>query len=174
MDESHLLVLIETYKKYEALWQVSNIAFGITAKRDEMFNKMIEDLKTNHDIDLSFKNLQDYIKYINRLYSKDKEQQLKCELDNSEFTPTCQFYKEMTFLNESQGPFKCANCNEIIQKYDSYHIHVAFHNNTIPFKCPLCKMGFKKFDKYIIHAKRHLGINSFQCNVCGKGYPFNL
>ncbi|KAI8122831.1 hypothetical protein FF38_01801 [Lucilia cuprina] len=172
IDESELPVLIEIYKKYEVLWQVNDIAFGILPKRNETFGKMIEELKTNHNFDKNLDELQDYIDYINYIFFKNKEQELKCELDKTEFTPSSKFYKELSFLSDSQGPFKCSNCNEIIAKYDRYHIHVAQHNGTIPFQCRLCEMGFQKFDNYIRHVTRHLGINSYHCSVCGKGYPF--
>ncbi|XP_037818387.1 zinc finger protein 2 homolog [Lucilia sericata] len=172
IDDSELPVLIEMYKKYEVLWQVNDIAFGILPKRNETFGKMIEELKANHNFDKNLDELQDYIDYINYIFFKDKEKELKCELDKTEFTPSSKFYKELLFLSDSQGPFKCSNCDEIIAKYDRYHIHVAQHNGTIPFQCRLCEMGFQKFDNYIRHVTRHLGINSYHCNVCGKGYPF--
>ncbi|KAM7350218.1 uncharacterized protein ACRADG_008854 isoform 1-T2 [Cochliomyia hominivorax] len=172
IDDSKLPILIEMYKKYEVLWQVNDIAFGILPKRNETFGKMIEELKSNHNFDKTLDELQDYIDYINYLFCNDKEQELKCELEKKEFKPSSKFYKELNFLSESLGPFKCSNCNEIITKYDRYHIHLAQHNGTIPFQCRLCEMGFQKFDNYLRHVTRHLGINSYHCNVCGKGYPF--
>ncbi|KAM7348444.1 uncharacterized protein ACRADG_007755 [Cochliomyia hominivorax] len=171
IKEAHLPIFIELYKKNEELWQVNGIFFGITAKRDEIFNKMLEELKLNWDINITFERLRNHIQYINRLYSKDKELQIKCEMANTDFYPSSKFYNDLSFLSDCQGPFKCPHCNEIIKKYENYHIHVAEHTNSRPFKCPLCELSFKKFDTCISHVKRHLSENSHRCEICGKGYP---
>ncbi|XP_023303579.2 zinc finger protein 679-like [Lucilia cuprina] len=171
IKESHLPIIIELYKKYEDLWQVNSVFFGITTRRDEIFTKIQEELKLNWNIDLTFERLRNHIQYINRLYSKDKEQQLKCQLEKSEFTANSKYYNDLSFLSDCQGPFMCPHCNEIIKKYENYHIHVSEHTNTRPFKCPLCELAFKKFDTCVSHVKRHLSENSFRCDLCGKGYP---
>ncbi|XP_073831489.1 uncharacterized protein [Musca autumnalis] len=172
LEESHIPIIIEYYKKCEVLWQVNNIGFVVKPKKLEALKPIIQELKEKHNIDISIQDMQRRIDYINRIYSADKEQQLKCEMENKEFVPSSKYYEELTFLNESQGPFKCSHCNEIIAKYESYHIHLSEHTKQVPFKCALCEMRFNKLVKYIVHAKRHLHINNYHCDVCGKGYPF--
>uniref|UniRef100_A0A1I8P283 Protein krueppel n=1 Tax=Stomoxys calcitrans TaxID=35570 RepID=A0A1I8P283_STOCA len=172
LEESHIPIIIEYYKNCEVLWQVTNIGFVVKPKKLEALKPIIQELKEKHNIDINIHDMQRRIDYINRIYSIDKEQQLKCEMENKEFVPSSKYYEELSFLSDSQGPFKCPHCQEIIQKYETYHIHLGEHTKTVPFKCALCEMRFNKLVKYIVHAKRHLRINNYHCDVCGKGYPF--
>ncbi|XP_075156637.1 uncharacterized protein LOC142229925 [Haematobia irritans] len=172
LEESHIPIIIEYYKKCEILWQVTNIGFVVKPKKLEALKPIIQELKEKHNIDINIHDMQRRIDYINRIYSIDKEQQLKCEMENKDFVPSSKYYEDLSFLSDSQGPFKCSHCNQIIQKYESYHIHLSEHTKTVPFKCALCEMRFNKLVKYIVHAKRHLRINNYHCDVCGKGYPF--
>lgn len=171
IDNSKIPLIIEMYKKYKVLWQVNDVAFGLASKRNEAFANILEELKSIDDFDMNLGELQQHIDYLNYMFAKDKAQQLKCEMDKVEFKPAMKFYKSLSFLGESQGPFRCPNCQEIVAKYDRYRIHVAKHNNIIPFPCRLCEMGFHNYDSYLLHVRRHLGLNSYHCTVCGKGYP---
>ncbi|KNC26350.1 hypothetical protein FF38_01796 [Lucilia cuprina] len=164
--------LIQLYKKYEILWKVDNIAFGIKNKKNEVYMKIVDDIKSEHDINISLEEMNYHINYLNELYSKDKDKELMCKMEEKEFVPEYKHYAEMSFLSDSQGPFLCTICNEKLPKYDSYCQHVAQHNGTQPFKCPSCDVAFNNYHKYLIHKKRHLGIYNFHCDICGKGYLF--
>ncbi|XP_037818401.1 zinc finger protein 155-like [Lucilia sericata] len=168
-----LPLFIEQYKKYEELWKVDNIAFGVKPARFEILGKIAEEIKLNLKRNISAQGVHTHIMYLNRLYSKDKKQELVCKMENKEFTPESDLYPKLSsFLSECQGPFICSICNEMIPKYDPYCIHLAEHNGTKPFKCTSCGMTFSKLHKYKIHKKRHLGVYNHQCNICGKGYLF--
>ncbi|XP_065365938.1 zinc finger protein 568-like [Calliphora vicina] len=164
--------LIEQYKKHEILWKVENIGFGVKPMRLEILVKIAEEISLRLKKNITVEGIHNHLKYLNRLYSKDKKQELICKKENKEFIAESELYTEMSFLSESQGPYLCLICNEIIPRYDPYCQHMAQHNGTQPFKCTSCEMTFAKFDKYVIHKKRHLGVYNFYCNVCGKGYPF--
>lgn len=126
----------------------------------------------SHNIEVNIQDIQRRLDYLNRLYSFDKTQEINCEIENKEFVPSSKYYKDLSFLCDSQGPFKCSHCNEIILKFEKYHVHVSEHTNVVPFKCALCEVRFKKLSKYIVHAKRHLGLHKYHCDDCGKGYQF--
>ncbi|KAI8122835.1 hypothetical protein CVS40_6511 [Lucilia cuprina] len=64
--------LIQLYKKYELLWQVDNIAFGIKEKINDVYAQIFEELKLMHDVNITLEDISYHIKYINDLYSKDK------------------------------------------------------------------------------------------------------
>ncbi|XP_037818411.1 zinc finger protein 845-like [Lucilia sericata] len=164
--------LIQLYKKYEILWKVDNIAFGIKNKKNEIYMKIVDDIKLEHDVNISIEEMNYHINYLNELYSKDKDKELICKMEKKEFVPEHKYYAEMSFLSDSQGPFLCTICNEKLPKYDSYCQHMAQHNGTQPFKCPSCDVTFSNYHKYLIHKKRHLGIYNFHCDICGKGYLF--
>ncbi|XP_065364069.1 zinc finger protein 69-like [Calliphora vicina] len=170
--ETILPNLIKQYKKYEILWQVDNISFGVKNKKYEVYAKILEELKIEQDVNISLEDINYHMNYLNELYSKDKEQELRCKMEEKIFVPEYELYTEMSFLSDSQGPFVCTICNEILPKYDSYCQHMAQHNGTQPFKCPSCDVTFTNYHKYLIHKKRHLGIYNFHCDICGKGYLF--
>ncbi|XP_046801700.1 zinc finger protein 652-like isoform X1 [Lucilia cuprina] len=168
-----LPLFIEQYKKYEELWKVDNIAFGVKPVRYDILGKIAEEIKLDLKRNISAQGVHKHIMYLNRLYSKDKKQELICKIENKKFTAESDLYTELSsFLKECQGPFICSICNEMISKYDPYCLHLAEHNGTKPFKCTSCGMTFSKLHKYKIHKKRHLGVYNHQCNVCGKGYLF--
>ncbi|XP_037818398.1 zinc finger protein 571-like [Lucilia sericata] len=162
--------LIQLYKKYELLWQVDNIAFGIKEKINDVYTKIFEELKLEHDVNITLEDISFHINYINDLFSKDKNNELKCKMEEKLFVPECEYYAELSFLSNSQGPFLCLICNKMLLKYDSYCQHMAQHSGTQPFRCPSCEVTFKCYHTFLTHKKRHLGIYSFHCDICGKGY----
>ncbi|XP_013103790.1 uncharacterized protein LOC106084567 [Stomoxys calcitrans] len=172
LDDAHIPIFIECYKNCEILWQVNNINFVLKTKKTETLKQMIQELKTKHNVDINLQDMQRSLDYINRLYSEDRGKQLQCEIEKKEFKPNSKYYHQLSFLSESQGPFLCCHCQEIITKFEKYHIHVSEHTKVVPFKCALCEVRFKKLSKYIVHAKRHLGLHKYHCDICGKGYQF--
>ncbi|XP_037818400.1 zinc finger protein 846-like [Lucilia sericata] len=170
--KKNLPLFIEQYKKHEILWNVNNIAFGVKPKILLILGKIADEIKVHLKRNINVHGVHTNLKYLNRLFSKDKKQELICKMENKEFIPESDLYTKLSFLSESQGPFLCSICNEIVTKYDIYCQHMAEHNGTPAFKCTSCEMTFAKFDKYRIHKKRHLKVYNCYCNVCGKGYLY--
>ncbi|KAM7350214.1 uncharacterized protein ACRADG_008850 isoform 1-T2 [Cochliomyia hominivorax] len=173
LSDNLLCDLIDIYKNYNSLWDVNHLAYTVKDKRHETMQSMLEDIENKMNMTLDIYKLEKHLSYIHKSFAKDKQYRLECQANQKEFQPSCSFFDKCDFLEMHQGPFKCANCSEIIDSYNDFQIHKSGHDSSIPFKCQECGMGFKKITNYTIHAKRHLRVFKFHCKICGKGYPFN-
>ncbi|XP_065363377.1 zinc finger protein 486-like [Calliphora vicina] len=173
LNDNILCDLIDIYKSYNSLWDVNHLAYTVKDKRHETMQSMLEDIKMKMDIPLDIYKLEKQLNYIHKSFAKDKQLRLDCEIKQQDFQPSCSYFNKCDFLETHQGPFRCPNCNDIIETYNDFQIHKSQHDGSIPFKCQECGMGFKRITNYTIHAKRHLRVFKFHCEICGKGYPFN-
>ncbi|XP_046802051.1 uncharacterized protein LOC111687269 [Lucilia cuprina] len=173
LNDNLLSELIDIYKNYNSLWDVNHIAYTVKDKRHETMESMLEDINTKMNLTLDIYKLEKHLHFIHKSFAKEKHHKLECQINQEDFHPSCSYFNKCDFLESNQGPFKCPNCNEIIETYNDFQVHKSQHDGSVPFKCQECGMGFKKVTNYTIHAKRHLRVFKFHCEICGKGYPFN-
>ncbi|KAI8122828.1 Zinc finger protein 62 [Lucilia cuprina] len=173
LNDNLLSELIDIYKNYNSLWDVNHIAYTVKDKRHETMESMLEDINTKMNLTLDIYKLEKHLHFIHKSFAKEKHHKLECQIKQEDFHPSCSYFNKCDFLESNQGPFKCPNCNEIIETYNDFQVHKSQHDGSVPFKCQECGMGFKKVTNYTIHAKRHLRVFKFHCEICGKGYPFN-
>uniref|UniRef100_A0A1B0G6H0 Uncharacterized protein n=1 Tax=Glossina morsitans morsitans TaxID=37546 RepID=A0A1B0G6H0_GLOMM len=173
LSESLLSQLTDIYKNYNTLWDVNHLAFTIKEKRQETLEFLQKEVKQIMGLDLSTFRLERQLNHIHKAYAKDKRRKLEAETDEKEFQAYCEYFNKCDFLASNQGPFRCSNCQVLIDTYNDFQIHKSQHDNSMPFKCPECGLGFKKVNNFTVHAKRHLKVFKYRCNICDKGYPFS-
>ncbi|KAL9884110.1 uncharacterized protein ACN427_011084 isoform 1-T1 [Glossina fuscipes fuscipes] len=173
LSESLLSQLTDIYKNYNTLWDVNHLAFTIKEKRQETLEFLQKEVKQIMGLDLSTFRLERQLNHIHKAYAKDKRRKLEAEADEKEFQAYCEYFNKCDFLASNQGPFRCSNCQILIDTYNDFQIHKSQHDNSMPFKCPECGLGFKKVNNFTVHAKRHLKVFKYRCNICDKGYPFS-
>ncbi|KAM7350216.1 uncharacterized protein ACRADG_008851 [Cochliomyia hominivorax] len=173
LDDSILSEIIEIYKKYDCLWDVNHIAYLVNEKRSENMNLLLEEIIKTINVPLNVEELENNLKYIHSLFSKDKKLKIECEAKQEEFQPSCSLFNKCKFLETNEAPFTCSCCSKIFKVYDNLRIHKAKHDGSNPYTCQKCGKTFNSRGSYLVHVKRHLKVFNFICKICDKGYPVN-
>nr|XP_036221553.1 zinc finger protein 180-like [Bactrocera oleae] len=168
-DEQNL-DLIQIYSSFPNLWDVQHINYRFRNRRQESIMNMQDTLKANIGLSFSLDELQKRIYGIRHSCIQEKRRQLQCDLTNEPFKPICKYYNNIKFLEDNVGPFKCNVCEEILNGYDRYRIHLSAHTGSMPFTCPMCNHGFLTVGNFTVHLRRHTREFEFECDVCKKRY----
>ena len=74
--------------------------------------------------------------------------------------------KKLTMKRQSDGHFKCSECDYKTTRYDNYEGHFRTHTDERPFQCKLCKKTFRQKTYCVTHIRMHDDRFKLKCTIC--------
>ncbi|XP_030381556.1 zinc finger protein 675-like isoform X2 [Scaptodrosophila lebanonensis] len=162
--------LIEIYRRCNRTWDMQDLTYRLRHIRQQANDNLLQLCRDELKLQINPKQLQRYICRIRYAYTQEKTRQLQCERDGRPYVPICPYYKQIQFLEQHVGPFKCEVCEAVINGVDGFKVHRSQHDGSMPFLCPICQRGFSRSDNCTIHLRRHTQDFHVSCDQCGKRF----
>lgn len=173
LRDEQVIALIEIYKTHPCLWNEQDIYYNSDQRRQETLEKILFEINDKLKQNYTLAEVEEKIDFIHKLVKKEKENIIEFTTNKTveDYVSSCKFYKNIEFLFEHLGPFKCQFCPKILSHIYTFRIHTAKHDGSKPFKCSVCQYEFTQKPGYVIHLRRHTQDFPFVCKYCGKGFP---
>ncbi|EDW75248.1 uncharacterized protein Dwil_GK20069 [Drosophila willistoni] len=183
LNHKEHLTFIELYERCKGIWDMQDMSCRLRHVRQEAKEQLLN-LCTN-ELKINFQpcQLERFIYRLRKNYQREKKKRLmpkncKDYPNNEQEISTYAYYDHLKFLDQHLAPFKCWQCQQIINSVDAYKIHLANHNGTLPFDCPFCTRQFARMSSCSLHMRRqHLDQTDEQqqviCQDCGKHFACN-
>ncbi|XP_030381494.1 zinc finger protein 836-like [Scaptodrosophila lebanonensis] len=162
--------LIEIYRRCNRTWDMQDLTYRLRHIRQQANDNLLQLCRDELKVQINPKQLQRYIYRIRYAYTQEKTRQLQCERDGRPYVPICPYYKQIQFLEQHVGPFKCEVCEAVINGVDGFKVHRSQHDGSMPFLCPICQRGFSRSGNCTIHLRRHTQDFHVSCDQCGKRF----
>ncbi|XP_067637730.1 uncharacterized protein [Eurosta solidaginis] len=168
LDKEQCILLASMHKSHPCLWDENDITYRFSNRRRDALKAIHEEFNIQSGLNLEQIDIQNEIGRFRKICSAAKKSKIICKKQNTVFTPTCEFYDQIEYLEVNVGPFQCAICSEVIPGIGQHKVHLASHDGSLPFKCNICGKGFKESTNLSVHLRRHVHEYMYKCKVCGK------
>lgn len=174
LETNNMREILGIYERYPCLWNTNLIENCCKNKRKEAERMMLSTINAEMKLNIDEDVLKKYIHLIHNRLTKEKRHQLRN--DGKLSKERQDIFKDMKFLYDHVGPFKCPVCSVELKNPLYFKVHKAQHDGSTPLKCSLCSKEFKILGTYVLHARRHMDDLEEICKECGKKFinPYEL
>ena len=89
-----------------------------------------------------------------------------CDLDPYDYVKTVFTPKKLDLVKESNGYFKCSQCDYKTMNSGTLESHYRCHTDEKPFGCKLCEKRFRSKSDCVVHIRTHDDRFKLKCSVC--------
>ena len=89
-----------------------------------------------------------------------------CDLDPYNYVETIFTPKKLDLVKESNGYFKCSQCDYKTMNSSTFECHYRCHTDEKPFGCKLCEKRFRSKSECVSHIRTHDDRFKLKCSVC--------
>ena len=88
------------------------------------------------------------------------------DLDPNDYVETIFTPKKLDLVKESNGYFKCSECDYKTMNSGTLESHYRCHTDEKPFGCKLCEKRFRSKGECVVHIRTHDDRFKLKCTVC--------
>ena len=89
-----------------------------------------------------------------------------CDLNPYDYVETIFMPTKLDLVKESNGYFKCSQCDYKTMNSDNFGSHYRCHTDEKPFGCKLCEKRFRSKGECVVHIRTHDDRFKLKCTVC--------
>ncbi|XP_059222391.1 zinc finger protein 836-like isoform X1 [Stomoxys calcitrans] len=166
MTQEQVIELIHMYEMFPNLWNTNLLENVCKNKRDESLKQLAAVIHSETGLEVSEFSLQRYLNELQKCFYNEKAKMLRRKVDSQ--INSSIYYKEMFFLYDHVGPFKCPQCPSKYRGPLLLKVHKTQKHNGDRLSCPQCGKQYEQLEPYITHARRHMNDLNVECPQCDK------